>query len=426
MNRYFGPRVTLFLVIFSMLEATTPGFGQKVLLMEDQTYEAQIKTVLCYSPTQGMGVLTPATKLERQNLQLEFDDLQEEKNNYYARLIHCNYDWKKSDLHDLDILREYNEFPINDYSFSINTHIPYVHYRLSIPSVKLPGNYLLVVYRDGNKSDIVLSKRILVYQNLMILGQDDNISGLGNLKSTNQAINFKLMYGRMEVLNPANTVHVTLRQNQRWDNARTDLAASFIREDIHQLEYRFFDMNNTFSAGNEFRFVDFRSLNSPGLNTERVDKSHKPYDVYVATDAPRAGMAYTQFPDRNGGFTIENLDYRQEPWISTNYVNVIFSLRSPAVNEDVYIIGGFNGWSQNEENRMQYRDGAYTKQILLKQGLYDYQYWVNPGSRYNGNHLEGNHFQTENIYEVLVYYKPFQPNADLLVGYFQVPVNPRN
>jgi hypothetical protein len=39
--------------------------------------------------------------------------------------------------------------------------------------------------------------------------------------------------------------------------------------------------------------------------------------------------------------------------------------------------------------------------------------------------LEGSHFETENLYEVLIYYRPFRPNADLLVGYYQLPVNGR-
>ncbi len=424
LNTYLVPAVTRLLTLMIFVAGSIgSAIGQKSLQMEDKVYEPQIRTVLCYFP--GQGLPSAVARLDAQNLVLEFDDLQEERNNYYVRLVHCNYDWTKSILRDLDILRDYNEFPINDFGYSINTHIPYVHYRFSLPKVKLPGNYLVIVYRDGNKSDLILTKRIHIFQNQMSLAQDDNISGLGNLNSTNQALNFIINYNRLEVINPTSSIHVTLRQNQRPDNARKDTPPSLIREDIHELEYRFFDMSNTFSAGNEFRFVDFRSLNSPGINTDRIDKMNKPYEIHVVTDVPRGGQAYTQFPDRNGGFTIENLDTRQEPWISTNYVYVNFTLRAPQLNEDVFVIGAFNGWVQSEENRMTYSNGVYSSRILLKQGFYDYQYWVAPSKSTNGNSLEGNHFQTENIYEILVYYRPFQPNADLLVGYFLIPINPR-
>ncbi len=408
-------------VIFLSLDC----HAQKTLKMEDEEYEPQIRTVLCYSLSPGPGIPAAVAKLDVQDIVLEFDDLQDDRNNYYARLIHCNYDWTKSQLRDLDILKDYNEFPINDYAFSMNTYTPYVHYRFAVPPVKLPGNYLLVVYRNGDKSDIVLSRRLLIYQNVMMLAEEDNMVGLGNLKSTNQALNFMVSYSRMEVLNPATSVHLVIRQNLRWDNGRFNVQPSFIREDIKQLEYRFFDMNNTFSAGNEFRFVDFRSLNSPGINTQRIDRTVTPPELYVAQDAPRTGLAYTQFPDKNGAYVIENLDSRQEPWITCNYLNVNFTLRSPKLNEDVYLIGNFNSWKQNEENRMTWNNGFYSAKVFLKQGFYDYQYWVSPTSTMNGNYLEGNYFQTENMYEVLVYYRPFQPNADMLVGYFMIPVNPR-
>ncbi|MBL7851004.1 MAG: DUF5103 domain-containing protein [Cyclobacteriaceae bacterium] len=413
-------------VTLTLLMALPLGVaGQKVLRLEDAEYEPQIRTVLLYSLVPGTQGPQAVTKLEAQQIVLEFDDLVEDRQNYYARLIHCNHDWTKSTLRDLEILRDYNEFPINDFGYSINTHIPYVHYRFAVPPVKLPGNYVLVVYRDGDKNDIMFSRRFIVHQSLMTLIQEENMVGLGNLKSTNQALNFRISYARMEVLNPASSVHVVIRQNYRWDNARKDVKASFIREDLKQLEYRFFDMDHSFSAGNEFRFVDFRSLNSPGINTERIERSSKPFDLYVTTDGSRQSQAYTQFPDMNGLFVIENFDYRIEPWLSSNYLYVNFTLRAPKVSSDVFVIGAFNGWQQGEENRLTWSNGAYTGRVLLKQGFYNYQYWVPPASGLPGNHFEGDFFQTENMYEVLVYYRPFQPNADLLVGYFQLPVNPR-
>ena len=67
---------------------------------------------------------------------------------------------------------------------------------------------------------------------------------------------------------------------------------------------------------------------------------------------------------------------------------------------------------------------AYECTLLLKQGWYDYQYVVESPDL-PPNYFEGGHFETQNNYEVLVYNKPFQPNVDLLIGYFILPVNPR-
>jgi hypothetical protein len=412
---------TYLLISFSL-------FSQKRLLFEDKIYEPGVKTVQLFPERYGLQDhnTTAATALYEPNLVLEFDDLQADRGNYYAKLIHCNFDWTKSDLNNLDFLKEYNEFPINDYAFSGNTHIPYVHYRFAIPAVKIPGNYLLIVYRDGEPSDLLLSRRLVIYSQAVNMTIDNQLAGSGALRSTNQQLNFIIDYSRMEILNPMETVHVVIRQNHRWDNAQIDVKPSFIRESNNELEYRFSDPDKSFNAGNEFRFVDFRSLNFPGQNTATLSRTVKPFHLYVQQDKGRADEVYSQYPDFNGNYMVDNLDAGDSK-ISSNYVETTFSLRSnKPLNETVFLCGGFNGWERNEENEMKYftNKSAYEATILLKQGLYNYQYLVDSPTA-DANYFEGNHFETENVYEILVYNRPFRPNADLLIGYFVIPVNQR-
>lgn len=392
---------------FLLLLIFQAAIAQKKLAFDDRVYEADIKTLQ----------LLP-------DLTLAFDDLSGERSNLYVKLIHCNYDWTKSTLQDLEFMNDYNEFTINDYSFSNGTHVPYVHYQFAVPQVKMPGNYLVVVYRDGDPEDLILTKRVFIPDNQITMTRDDQLSGMGNLRFSNQQLNFLLNYGAIEIVNPLETVHVVIRQNQRWDNARFDVKPSFIRDDIHQLEYRFFDQDKNFTGGNEFRFVDFRSLNFPGQNTGRLDRTVKPFHLFVAPDKSRGGQAYAQYSDMNGNFVIENRD-SGEPATNSNYVNVTFTLVTPPVTGDVYAAGAFNNWNYDNNNRMVYNAsaGAYETTLLLKQGLYNYQYHVE--GKTDPTYFEGSHFETENVYEILVYYRPFRPNADLLIGYFVLPVNPR-
>ena len=147
----------------------------KELKFIDFTYEPQIKTVMLH-PNTGLGDnLQPAVTQQGQwNLILEFDDLRNQRDNYYARIVHCNHDWTKSDMMDLDFMNDYNEFTITNFQYSIDTHIPYIHYTYNIPAVKLPGNYIVVVYRNGDKNDNILSKRFMVYNNKVTFAQDGN------------------------------------------------------------------------------------------------------------------------------------------------------------------------------------------------------------------------------------------------------------
>lgn len=394
----------------------------KVLRLSDYAYEPQIRTIQL--APEGNPTEPAVIQLGQNNLQLLFDDLRSDRDNYYARILHCQYDWTRSDLQDLDYLTAYNEFPINNSEFSVDTHIPYVHYWLTLPVVKLPGNYVVVVYRDGNKDDLVLSKRFIVYDNQVVFTNSGNMVGAGSVANLNQQLNFTVNYGNITILNPLTDVHVVIRQNARWDNMAMDLRPSFVREIEKELEYRFFDESKMFRGGNEFRFFDLRSMNNPGRNVGYVAKDKKPYEVYIMKDKPRTNEAYSQYNDLDGTFIIENYDYRDLAF--SNYAHVTFSLATPPIDGEVYVTGGLSYWNLGSENKMQYdtAQGLYQTRMLLKQGWYDYQYLVK-SAKLPPYYFEGSHFETENYYEIFVYNKPFQPRADLLVGYMRLEKNPR-
>jgi hypothetical protein len=64
--------------------------------------------------------------------------------------------------------------------------------------------------------------------------------------------------------------------------------------------------------------------------------------------------------------------------------------------------------------------GAYEGSALLKMGFYNYAYVTvnkhDPASLPTFEFTEGNHFETENNYDILVYYRPLGGRADQLVG----------
>lgn len=394
----------------------------KVLTLNDFVYEPQIRTVEL-SP-EGQPLEPAVVQFGRPPLMLQFDDLASDRDSYYARIIHCNYDWTKSDLQDLDFMEQYNEFTINDSEFSVDTHIPYVHYWWFLPPVKIPGNYVVMVYRAGDKSDLILTKRFIIYDNRVTFSNNGNVIGPSSIANVNQQINFTVGYDNLNILNALVDVHVVIRQNGRWDNMAMDVRPSFIREIEKELEYKFFDEAQMFRGGNEFRFFDMRSLNNPGRNVGTVNKAQKPYEVFIATDKPRTHEAYGQYNDLDGAFMIENYDYRDIAF--SNYAEVTFALSSPQVDGDVYVTGGFTYWNLLPENRMQYDPAhkLYTARIPLKQGWYDYQYLVK-SKTLPTYYFEGSHFETENYYEIFVYYKPYQPRADVLIGYLRLEKNPR-
>ncbi len=402
-------------------------YHNKKLELADRTYEENIKTVRVFPalPTPAMQMQPSVTRMGQWNLVLEFDDLHTDRDSYSMRIIHCNQNWTKSSLMDLDFLHDYNEFPINDFEFSLDTWIPYVHYWVMLPAVKLPGNYVVVVYRGSDRDDIVLSKRFMVYDQRVTFQREENMITSGSAAVQNQQINFTVNYKNFAMINPIETVNVSIRQNQRWDNIAQEVKPSFVREFNNELEYRFFSDTDLIKGGNEFRFFDLRSINYPGRNVAYMDKSAMPWTAYLEKDKNRASEAYSQYEDINGNFMLDNYDYRITN--AANYLDVAFTLASPErINGDVYAVGSFNQWIQDESTRMQYdaQSRTYQAKFLLKQGWYDYQYSVK-STTLPSHYFEGSYFQTENGYEIFVYYREFQRQIDVLIGYLRFEKNPR-
>ena len=385
----------------------------KKLLYEDYSYEPIIKTVQL--TPKGNIMLPAVVHVGSNSLRLTFDQLSENIDNYKVKIINCTKNWRPSGLSSLEYLTDYNEFDIVHYEFSLHTQTPYVYYTFDVPAIKRSGNYLLIVYRTNNENDIILTKRLMVVEPLVSITTTQGIAGLSNLSKFNQQIDFTINYPGYPIDNPLNNLNVSLRQNQRNDNQISGLKPSFIREDLQQLEYRFFARQNTFSAVNEFRFFDLKSLLYPGQNVHSVDYSTSLPKAVIALDKPRTNLAYAQYKDNNGQYIIS--DHLN---INGNYVEVTFNLSSKKISHkgNIYLFGEFTNWRISDEYRMRYdpANEVYTKEILLKQGYYEYQYLLKSDSV--ASYIEGNHYQAENSYEILVYYKPYNERSDLLIGYY--------
>jgi hypothetical protein len=401
--------------------------GAKKLELDNRIYEENIKTVRLY-PVQDSydEVIQPASIpiQSTRNLILEFDQLYGDFQSYYARLIHCDANWEKSRLNNNDFLSEFNDFPITDYQYSFGTRIPYVHYEWIVPHVKRTGNYVIKVYRQGNEADLILTRRFMVYDNKVqidaLVGMSDGIIE----RDFNQQLNFSIRYPDLTVMNPLEEFNVVIRQNKRWDNALDQLPPTSLKEDLSTIEYRYFNLENNFQGGNEFRYFDLRSINVLGQNIASLDRKENRVDAFILKDELNLHRGQGTFQDINGEYVIDNLE-TDPANITSDYVFVHFFLESTPRSEAIFVSGALSNWQNTDDNLMTYDSQlkGYTNTMLLKQGWYNYMYYMPEAT--DPYHFEGSYFETENLYEIFVYYRPIGALADQLVGYSNIVHNRR-
>ncbi|GAB3261720.1 hypothetical protein GCM10027347_26920 [Larkinella harenae] len=411
---------------------------------EDRVFDNTIQTVLLY-PVLGSDAADPAQTLNppiidqtvETPLLLEFDDLTADYRPFRAKFVHCNADWKQSILSDIEFTYEYNDYPIQDYQISLNTKIPYYHYRFPVPKMKLPGNYVLVVYNERNPRQIYFSRRFVAYVNRVNIAPTVQFANDPQFRFTDQQINFDINYRGYPLISPQDELKIVIRQNYRDDRVITGLRPTNVRVFDNLLEYRLFDLKNTFPGGNEYRYFDTRTVLSRGNYIERVVRREDKNTVFVNADGPRSVGAYVQTDDFNGQFVIDHLETRIGS-TQADYITTVFTLRMDELpNAELYVNSAFNFWRLDDRNRMSYVPElrAYQAEIPLKQGVYNYNYSVKgipapvprSGMNLTGNEtlIEGNYSDTENDYELFVYHRPPASRADQLIGYRRIGYNKR-
>ena len=409
-------------ILFAGLSSFTPAQDSIVNYIEfsNQVFRDNIKTVQFHRT--GWDLSPPLMEFNSgETLTLSFDDLDADGKEYLFTIVHCDADWKPSQLEKYEYIDGYFEDFIYEYRFSSNTIVPYTHYELIFPTAdlqpKLAGNYMMKVFVE-NEDSLCFTRQFRIVEKKVTI--EGNIKQATEISQRNykQEVDFVINTGNYRIVNPYRDLKVVIRQNGRWDNAIRNLKPKMAVSG--KVDYNY-DYENVFNGNNEFRSADFKSLNYYTENIQRIEYTHEGYQVYLKPAEKRTFRVYKLEDDINGKFKIKTEDQDLSE-IASEYVNVRFTLKYPApmVDADIFVLGELSDWNFVEANKMSYnfKSKSYEKTMLLKQGYYNYHFVIKYHDEEAGDaaFIEGNHWETENEYTIYVYNREPGDQYDKLIG----------
>lgn len=353
-------------------------------------------------------------------LHIGFDELSHNYHRLTYHLEHCEADWQASEeLFESDWLEGFNDNQIEDYQNSVNTTVLYTHYELKIPNdrcrLKMSGNYRLTVYDEDADNERVLEVEFYVLEPRMALGLTVTTNTDIDHNKSHQQVGISLKYNDIQIFNHEEELRTVVMQNWQEQTARHNVKPNFINNKGLAWEH---NKRLIFDAGNEYHKFEVLDVSHATMGLDRIVWDGEHYEAYPYPTEVRRN--YLTDTDANGAFLIRNSD-NYESDFTCDYVYVNYLLLAPYYG-DLYVDGQWTTDANKETYRMDYDEQhkQYSTSLLQKQGYYNYQYVMKNGQLAPS---EGNFFETENSYQVLVYYKGTGTRTWRLVGYRGATIN---
>lgn len=368
----------------------------------------------------------PVLKLNsNEKLEVSFDDLTHEYQRYTYKIEHCDVEGNPTtELFESNYVRTTDDqVVITNYEPSENTTVQYTHYAFSIPNTNMrpliSGNYRLTVSTENEEDEevVVLQTYFAVVDTKVGIYPSATTNTEVDWNDTHQQIELKVDCSNLVVRDAQSEIKTLVMQNRRFDNMAKDVPFTAQNGNVLLWEH---SRGLIFDAGNEYRKMEILSTRYPGMHGESVRWFDPYYHYTLQTDYPRRNYLYDE--DRNGQ-SVVRYEGAGDADTQADYVMTHFVLDSPQLPEgkEVYVSGQWTSLGVAPQYKMHYNhaDACYEANILMKCGYYNYLYLCasksNPqvGSTMP---IEGNYFQTENEYDILVYYRPTGSRYWQLVG----------
>lgn len=362
---------------------------------------------------QGRETAPPIIKLNgAQPLVLEFDYLDAGIQQFKLTVSHRTKDWEESPIGPTIYLDSFFETFFGDGRKSFVQQPTYHHYSYTFPNKQLnitkSGNYLLSIF-DNDTNTLLFKIPFFISEEAGTL--ETRIEQLFAQRNDARILAQPFSKYRYPgfVQQPQFDLSFIYVQNQFWGRSReTDLFDTATPGVVNFHLGR----DKSFIADYEFNLLDILSFRADGRQIIGFQPGKEPPVVTLRRDIQRFDAVPDRYPGPALGLPIDD---RQ-----AKYGNIQFSLETVAeiaTDARIYLIGDFNHWMVNPQNRMRYdsTSAVWQGQALVKQGVYGYKYILIEENSIDDLLLDQVLTESQQEYITFVYFRDPRRNFDRLL-----------
>jgi len=407
---------TLFCLFISLaINAQIYTFGTK---------SQQFRTLKVHPVNDRMS--NPVIVLNSNNqIRISWDEMSHDFKRFSYRIIHCNQDWTKSDINTLEYMDGFAENDVENYEKSYSTSAFYTHYFFDLPNenvkFKYSGNYAVEIFDKDGSGETLMTALFMLVENKATVSASITANTDIDFEKYHQQLSIEVKPSGLSLNRPENEIKITVSKNRLRDESRMNIKPKYVSPQKLTYEH---EKELIFEAGNEYRRFEITSFKHSGINVNKVVYFNPFYNAELFADEARLN-SYVYDQDQNGKYLVNNTDYDNVD-VCSDYFLVHFSypVKQPWIDGGLFLSGELveNKIDNNSKLIYNFERGTYEKTLMLKQGSYNYRYVFRPSgsNEYTLSKTEGSYWQTENEYQIYVYYRPFGGRYDQLVGFNEV------
>jgi len=368
----------------------------------------------------------PILSLQGGQLLFQFDLIQDDREWLNYRLIPADMNGNIVEVDDAEFIQGFYQSEISDAQLAYNTTTDYVHYALTFPNTMMrptqSGRYWLLFYRNSDHLDA--SNQVVAFP-LFVSADKMNVTSR-LLKSndvskifTHQQIETTVIPNSMNFNDIPRDIRIMIFKNYELRSELPPIAPTFITPERWTFQH---NDSPGFAGGNEWRVMDTRQIISPGFHVDYTQPNQDNPEIWIQQDESNAKSKYG-WNDMNG-VTQFSTTLPSAQSIDADYLLTHFQYKSRAFEGGQLLLEYCTALGCKEEKELIYNTntGCYETAIYLKQGIYNYRYrWRNFYSAEEElKYTEGNFFETQNEYQIILFQKEPLYQKDVILGTYKL------